>query len=63
MEAGATARPVSNLDTSARLGPAPIQGALNWSISDDGRRAIAVKNVDRPDAYIIRNFRDVLRRP
>ena len=46
-----------------RLGPAPIQGALNWSISDDGRRAIAVKNVDRPDAYIIRNFRDVLRRP
>jgi hypothetical protein len=45
-----------------RLGDAPIQGARTWSISDDGRRAIAVKSVDRPDVYLIRNFAEALKR-
>jgi len=48
---------------SVRLGDAPVQGAgTTWTNSDDGRRFIVVKPVDRPDVYLIRNFGELLRR-
>jgi len=46
-----------------RLGDAPVQGTVTtWTNSDDGRRFIVVKPVDRPDVYLIRNFGELLRR-
>ena len=47
---------------AVRLGDAPVQGAQTWGISDDGLRVIAVKSVDRPDVYLIRNFAEALKR-
>ena len=47
---------------SIRLGDAPVQGTgTTWTNSDDGRRFIVVKPVDRPDIYLIRNFGELLR--
>jgi serine/threonine protein kinase len=47
---------------AVRLGDAPVPGAQTWSFSDNGLRVIAVKSVDRPDVYLIRNFGELLRR-
>jgi hypothetical protein len=48
---------------SVRLGDAPIQGAsTTWTSSDDGRRFIVVKPVDRPDVFLVRNFGELLGR-
>ncbi|HWZ29529.1 MAG TPA: serine/threonine-protein kinase, partial [Gemmatimonadales bacterium] len=47
---------------AVRLGDAPLQGAVTWSVSDDGLRVVAVKRDDRTDAYLIRNFDEALRR-
>lgn len=47
---------------AVRLGDAPVQGAQTWGISDNGLRVIAVKSVDRPDVYLIRNFAELLKR-
>jgi hypothetical protein len=48
---------------SLRLGDAPVQGAgSTWTGSDDGRRFIVVKPVDRPDIFLIRNFGDAMSR-
>ena len=53
-----------------RLGDAPTQGTtapspfndVAWGNSEDGRRFVVVKSVDRPDIYLLRNFGDVLKR-
>ena len=53
-----------------RLGDAPIRGTAtptpsdgtHWESSNDGRRFVAVKSVDRPDIYLLRNFGELLRR-
>ena len=48
---------------SVRLGDAPVQGErTTWSASDNGRRFIVVKPVDRPDIFLLRNFGELLRR-
>jgi hypothetical protein len=53
-----------------RLGDAPIRSTAvpilsdgaHWESSNDGRRFVAVKSVDRPDIYLLRNFGELLRR-
>ena len=48
---------------SVRLGDAPVHGAgTTWTASEDGRRFIVVKPVDRPDIFLLRNFGELLRR-
>jgi len=48
---------------SVRLGDAPVQGErTTWTASDDGRRLIVVKPVDRPDVFLLHNFGELLRR-
>ncbi len=46
---------------AVRLGDAPLQGDVAWNFSPDVERAVAVKSVDRPDIYLIRNFAQLLR--
>ncbi len=45
-----------------RLGDAPVRGAAWWTASGDGRRLVAMKNTDRPDVFVVRNFAELLRR-
>jgi len=53
-----------------RLGDAPTQGTTTptrvegvaWDGSNDGRRFVVVKSVDRPDVYLLRNFGELLKR-
>jgi len=53
-----------------RLGDAPTQGTATptpfdgtgWGNSNDGRRFVVVKSVDRPDIYVVRNFGELLKR-
>jgi hypothetical protein len=47
---------------AVRLGDAPLQGTVTWSVSDEGRRIVAVKRDERTDAYLIRNFGAALAR-
>jgi len=53
-----------------RLGDAPIRSTAipiisdgaHWESSNDGRRFVVVKSVDRPDIYLLRNFGELLKR-
>jgi len=53
-----------------RLGDAPTQGTTTptridgagWDNSNDRRRFVVVKSVDRPDVYLLRNFGELLNR-
>ena len=53
-----------------RLGDAPTQGTTTptpfdgvaWDGSNDGRRFVLVRSVDRPDVYLLRNFGELLSR-
>jgi hypothetical protein len=57
-------------DKVVRLGEAPTQGTTiptpsngaAWGSSEDGRRFVVVKSVDRPDIYLLRNFGELLSR-
>ena len=46
---------------AVRLGDAPIQGDPWWDFSPNLERCVAVKRVDKPDIYLIRNFARLLR--
>jgi len=46
---------------AVRLGEAPLQGDVAWRFSLNINRFAAVKSVDKPDVYLIRNFAQLLR--
>ena len=46
---------------AVRLGDAPLQGDAEWHFAPSIERCVAVKSVDKPDVYLIRNFTRLLR--